>query len=73
MLSFDDTGILYTPASEKGLAKSSDMGKSWTKIDKPDLTIMSIATDSQNGVFYVAGYSPNGLQEVFKSSNDGSA
>ncbi|WP_268541930.1 WD40/YVTN/BNR-like repeat-containing protein [Candidatus Nitrosotenuis cloacae] len=70
-LSFDDAGVLYTYTSEQGLAKSSDMGKNWVKVGKPSLTIMSIAADSQNGIIYVAGYSPDGFQEVYKSSDDG--
>lgn len=72
-LYFDDKGILYTHTSETGLAKSSDMGKTWEIIRKPDLTIMSITADSQNKIIYVAGYSPDGFQEVYKSSDDGNS
>jgi hypothetical protein len=70
-LYFDDAGVLYTHTSEIGLAKSVDMGNSWEKIEKPDLTIMSITADSQNGIIYVAGYSPDGFQEVYFSRDDG--
>jgi hypothetical protein len=70
-LSFDDNGSLYTHTSEAGLARSTDMGKTWITINKPDLTIMNIATDSQNGIIYVAGYSPDGFQEVYQSPDDG--
>lgn len=70
-LSFDDNGVLYTHTSEMGLARSADMGQTWQTIDKPDLTIMSIAADSQNQIIYVAGYSPDGFQEVYKSQDDG--
>lgn len=70
-LTFDDAGILYTFTSEDGLAKSTDMGQSWEKIKKPDLTIMNISVDSQNEIIYVAGYSPDGFQEVYLSNDDG--
>jgi hypothetical protein len=40
-------------------------------LDEPDLTVTSIAVDSQNDLIYVAGYSPEGFQEVYKSSGDG--
>jgi len=72
-LSFDDSGALYTHTSETGLARSSDMGTTWETINKPDLAIMSIATDSQNGMIYVAGYSPDGFQEVYYSPDDGNS
>ena len=70
-LYFDDDGVLYTHTLEMGLAKSTDMGQTWQKINKPDLTIMSIVADSQNKLIYVAGYSPDGFQEVHRSSDDG--
>lgn len=72
-LYFDGNGVLYTHSSEMGLAKSTDMGQTWDKLNKPDLTIMSIAADSQNDAIYVAGYSPDGFQEVYKSSDDGNS
>lgn len=70
-LYFDDNGILYTHTSESGLAKSIDMGQSWQKINKPDLTIMSIAADPYNKIIYVAGYSSDGFQEAYRSLDDG--
>ena len=70
-LYFDDDSVLYTHTSETGLAKSDDMGETWKTINKPDLTIMSIAADSQNKIIYVAGYSPGGFQEVYRSLDDG--
>ncbi len=70
-LYFDEDGVLYTYTSDTGLARSADMGQTWDEINKPDLTIMSIAADSQNNVIYVAGYSPDGFQEVHSSSDGG--
>lgn len=70
-LHFDDAGVLYTSTSERGLAKSVDTGQSWEKIEKPALTITSIVSDSQNGIIYVAGYSPDGFEEVYSSRDDG--
>lgn len=70
-LYFDEDGVLYTYTSDTGLARSTDMGQTWDKVNKPDLTIMSIAADSQNNVIYVAGYSPDGFQEVHSSSDGG--
>lgn len=70
-LSFDEKGTLYASTDSFGLSKSSDLGISWEKIDSPKLTIMSIAVDAQNKVLYIAGYSPDGFQEVYKSSDDG--
>lgn len=70
-LYFDEDGVLYTYTSDTGLARSVDMGQTWDEINKPDLTIMSIAADSQNNVIYVAGYSPDGFQEVHSSSDGG--
>jgi hypothetical protein len=36
------------------------------------LTITSIAGDSENKIIYIAGFSPDGFQEVYKGSFDGS-
>ncbi|MGQ0637802.1 MAG: F510_1955 family glycosylhydrolase [Nitrososphaerota archaeon] len=68
-LSFDEEGVLYA-SNQFGLSRSVDLGKSWEKINGPDLTITSIAIDSVNKTIYVAGYAPEGYQEVFKSSDD---
>jgi photosystem II stability/assembly factor-like uncharacterized protein len=70
-LSFDEQGILYASTSTFGLSRSSDLGKTWEKINSPDLTITSMAVDPQNKIIYVAGYSSGGFQEVYKSSDDG--
>jgi len=70
-LTFDEDDTLYASTSTFGLSRSSDLGKTWEKIKSPDLTITSIAVDSQNKIVYVAGYVPEGYQEVYKSSDDG--
>ena len=70
-LTFDEDGTLYASTSTFGLSRSSDLGKTWEKIKSPDLTITSIAVDSLNKIVYVAGYAPEGYQEVYKSSDDG--
>jgi len=70
-LTFDENDILYASTSTFGLARSADLGKTWEKISKPDLTITSIAVDSQNTIIYIAGYSSEGFQEVYQSLDDG--
>ncbi|MBI3254195.1 MAG: hypothetical protein HYZ56_05840, partial [Nitrosopumilales archaeon] len=70
-LTFDDNGILYASAANFGLLRSSDLGKTWESLKDPDLTITSIAIDSQNKIIYVAGYSSEGFQEVYRSTNNG--
>lgn len=74
-LTFDIQGNLYASTKEFGLAKSSDLGQTWEGISRPpnDLTVTSIAVDSENRVLYVAGHAaPQGYQEVFKGNLDGS-
>lgn len=71
-LAFDVDGNLYASTKESGLARSSDLGKSWENISRPpdSLTATSIAVDSQNKIIYVAGFAaPQGYQEVFRSSS----
>lgn len=71
-LAFDTDGDLYASTEEFGLAKSSDLDKTWQSINRaPDsLTATSIVVDSKNKVIYVAGYAaPQGYQEVFRSSS----
>jgi len=70
-LVFDDNGALYASTGQFGLSKSSDLGKTWEKINSPKMTITSIAVDSQNNILYVAGYPPEGYQEIYKTSNNG--
>lgn len=70
-LSFDENGVLYASVDRAGLVKSPDLGQTWEKINAPNLTIMSVTADAQNRFLYVAGYSPEGFQEVYKSSDDG--
>lgn len=68
-LTFDENQTLYV-SNQFGLSRSSDFGKSWEKQSDPGLTITSIAVDSQNKIIYVAGYSPDGYQEVYRSKDD---
>lgn len=70
-LSFDENRVIYASTDGDGLVKSSDLGQTWEKINSPNLTIMSVAVDTQNKILYVAGYVPDGFQEVYKSSDDG--
>lgn len=74
-LAFDAEETLYASTQEFGLAKSSDLGKTWQNINRPpdNLAATSIAVDSRNGIIYVAGFaSPQGYQEVFKGDIGGS-
>ena len=71
-LAFDVYGNLYALTQEFGLAKSSDLGKTWENINRPpdSLTATSIAVDAPNKIIYVAGFAaPQGYQEVFRSSS----
>ena len=70
-LTFDEEGVIYASTSNFGLSRSSDLGKTWEKISYPNLVITSIAADSQNKIVYVAGYSPDGYQEVYRSLDNG--
>ncbi|MBI5698550.1 MAG: hypothetical protein HZC29_08770 [Thaumarchaeota archaeon] len=70
-LSLDENGILYSSTDGNGLARSSDLGQTWDEVSSPDLTIMSIAVDAQNKILYIAGYVPDGYQEVYTSADDG--
>jgi photosystem II stability/assembly factor-like uncharacterized protein len=74
-LAFSTDGNLYASTEELGLGKSSDLGKTWETINRPpdSLTTTSIAIDSEGKALYVAGYAaPQGYQEVFKGTHDGS-
>jgi hypothetical protein len=70
-LGFDENGVLYASVDRLGLVQSSDLGKSWQMIDAPNLTVTSITVDAQNQIIYVAGYSPDGFQEVYFSKDVG--
>lgn len=71
-MAFDADGTLYASTETFGLSKSKDFGETWEKIERPELTITSIAADSENETIYIAGFSSNGFQEVHKGSFDGS-
>jgi len=52
-----------------------DLGETWEAIERPpdNLTATSISVDSENKIIYVAGFAaPQGYQEVFKGSLEGS-
>lgn len=70
-LVFDENGVLYASTTENGFSRSSDQGKTWESINTPNLTVMTMAVDAQNNILYIAGYVPDGYQEVYKSSDDG--
>lgn len=70
-LTFDEEGALYASTEHFGLSRSLDGGKTWEKINDPNITITAVAADIQNKILYIAGYSPDGFQEVYKSADDG--
>ncbi len=72
-LAFDLEGALYASTETFGLGKSSsDQGETWQNMERPNtLTITSIAADSENKIIYIAGFSSDGFQEVYKGSFDG--
>ena len=69
-LAFDDEGTLFASVETFDLVKSNDLGESWEDLQDIDLTVTSIAPDSQNKAIYVAGYSSGGFQEVYKLPYD---
>lgn len=69
-LAFDDDAILFASVDTFGLVSSSNFGESWDTLGNLGLTITSIAADSQSEAIYVAGYSSEGYQEVYKLSYD---
>lgn len=71
-LVFDEKGVLYASTTENGFSRSPDQGKTWENISTPKLTVMTMTADAQNNILYIAGYVPEGYQEVYKSSNGGS-
>jgi photosystem II stability/assembly factor-like uncharacterized protein len=70
-LAFDENEVLYA-TNQFGLSRTADLGKTWEKINGIDLTITNIAVDAQNKIIYVAGYSRDGYQEVYRTKDDGS-
>lgn len=72
-MTFDENNVIYASIDRFGFLRSPDLGQNWQKINTPDLTITSIAIDAQNNILYVAGYSPEGFQEVHFSNDDGHA
>jgi len=69
-LAFDDDAILFASVDTFGLVSSSNFGESWDVLGNLGLTVTSIAADSQSEAIYVAGYSSEGYQEVYKLSYD---
>ena len=72
-LEFDDDGKLFASIKTFGLVQSNDLGDSWENFQHVDLTVTSIATDSQDKEIYVGGYSSGGFQEVYKIKYDSSS
>lgn len=69
-LTFDDDGKLFASVKTFGIVQSNDLGKSWENMQNIDLTVTSIAADSQSKELYIGGFSSGGFQEVFKISYD---
>lgn len=69
-LAFDDDAILFASVDTFGLVSSSNFGESWDGLGNIGVTVTSIAADSQSEAIYVAGYSSEGYQEVYKLSYD---
>ncbi len=69
-LAFDDNGRLFVSVKTFGIVYSDDSGESWEDMQNVDLTISSIAADSENSFLYVGGYSSGGFQEVYNISYD---
>lgn len=72
-LAFDDDGKLFASVKTFGLVQSDDLGDSWEIFQHVDLTVTSIAADSQEKEVYVGGYSSGGFQEVYKIKYDSSS
>lgn len=69
-LAFDDKGRLFASVKTFGIVQSDDFGESWEKFQSVDLTVTSIAADSQHEEIYVGGFSSGGFQEVYKIKYD---
>jgi photosystem II stability/assembly factor-like uncharacterized protein len=72
-LAFDDTGKLFASVKTFGIVQSDDSGDTWESLVHVDLTVTSITAVSQNNGLYVAGFSSDGYQEVYKISYDGNS
>jgi len=69
-LAFDDKGSLFASVKTFGMTYSDNLGESWNDIQDIDLTVTSIAPDSESDEIYVAGFSSGGFQEVYKIPYD---
>lgn len=72
-LAFDNEGKLFASVKTFGIVQSDDFGDSWENFESVDLTVTSIAADSQNDEIYVGGFSSGGFQEVYKIKYDSSS
>jgi len=72
-LAFDDNGKLFASVKTFGIVQSDNFGKSWESLQYVDLTVTSIAADSQHEEIYVGGFSSGGFQEVYRISYDGNS
>ena len=69
-LAFDDKGSLFASVKTFGMTYSDNLGESWNDMQDIDLTVTSIAPDSESDEIYVAGFSSGGFQEVYKIPYD---
>jgi len=72
-LAFDNEGKLFASVKTFGIVQTDDFGESWEDFESVDLTVTSIAADSQNEEIYVGGFSSGGFQEVYKIKYDSSS
>ena len=72
-LAFDDKGRLFASVKTFGLVYSDNFGELWEDMQYIDLTVTSIAPDSDNDEIYVSGYSSGGFQEIYKIQYDASS
>ena len=69
-LVFDEEGTLFASVETFGIVKSEDLGDSWENMQRIDLTVSSMAADSENDYLYVGGYSSGGFQEIYRIAYD---
>jgi len=72
-LAFDNEGKLFASVKTFSIVQTDDFGESWEDFESVDLTVTSIAADSQNEEIYVGGFSSGGFQEVYKIKYDSSS